>query len=205
LFEACNQIAAPNGQVFTSAKHPEGMTTKALQELVRRIIARTGITGNKLGAHTIRHSSASMVIKETGGNREAVKSIIQDTSNRSAETYIHDYEDGLKDSISPLDILAKHTKQNTENNQLLLESSNENSTALVPVNQSDEPIEGEIDLSEELFPRIPQDIKTIRPRITKIDLDSMREAFVYFSRHAPLNSITGHLSQMLKTMTRSYK
>ena len=42
------------------------LTSKALGIAVRRVVIRAGLVGVKLGPHTLRHSMASLVARETG-------------------------------------------------------------------------------------------------------------------------------------------
>jgi site-specific recombinase XerD len=101
MYDALMSIAAPNAQVFTSKLHPEGMTTKALIGKVRGINEKAGIKGEKVGPHTLRYSSASLVSQESNGNLLLIKSIIQDSEDKNAMVYVHDIEDRLKQSVSP--------------------------------------------------------------------------------------------------------
>jgi integrase len=203
ICEALMQLSAPNGQVFTSIKHPEGMTTKALQECVRNIIARAGITGIKLGPHTLRHSAASLASQETGGNLLAIKALLQDSENKNAQIYIHDVEDNLKQTISPLEILQSKAPITPMQANLLPENAS-SSTALVPYGETPvEYVEAVPDLSEELFPMIPDNLVPTHPYLKAKDLQAIREACVHFARTAPLNNTVGNLSQLMKRILRN--
>jgi site-specific recombinase XerD len=203
----------PNGQVFVSAKHPEGMTSKALQENVRNIIARAGITGKKLGPHTLRHSATTAIVKATKGNLLITQSVLGDKAIKNVQTYIHDYQDDLKHSVSTLKLLGHELTKNHQQKPvqplMITEAGEtEESTALVITNstpESIEQVEAVPDMSLNLFPDIPEDISEIRPRTKRNVLEAMKEAFRYYSLHAPLNNNTGLLSQWMKSATSRVK
>ena len=91
--------------------------------------------------------------------------------------------------------------------KMLVENTSENSTALVPFNPSETPlekVEGIVDLSEELFPEIPEDVQTrpLHPTLTYKRLKALRKACVYYAKTAPLDGLTGELSQIFKDFFR---
>jgi integrase/recombinase XerD len=202
-------IAAPNGQVFTTAASPNGMSSKAIQCMMRELVIRAGITGNKLGPHSFRHSAASLIAKKTGSVL-SVMSLLQQTETKSAMVYIHDAQDELKHQISPLEILGEQIigkPKDSIQSKMIVSDNTENSIALVPFNSSEAPVEkveGIIDLSEELFPEIPEGVQTrpLHPTLTHKRLTAMRKAFVYYAKHAPLDGLTGELSQIFKDFFR---
>jgi integrase len=200
-------IAAPNGQVFTTSASPNGMTAKAIACMIRELFIRAGITGKKLGPHTIRHSAASLVAKKTGSVLN-VMSLLQQTETKSAMGYIHDAQDELKHQLSPLAMLgAEFIKPKpAEQPKLLITDGAEQSTALVPYQDIPvEQIEAVPDLSEELFPEIPEGVRTrpLHPTLTYKRLIALRKASVYYAKTAPLDGLTGELSQMFKDFFRN--
>jgi hypothetical protein len=86
--------------------------------------------------------------------------------------------------------------------KLLVTDTNETSTALVPIETPVEKVEGTIDLSEEMFPEIPADIKPVRPVLDYSSLVAMRRAFVYYARNAPLDGTSTKLSHLMKRFFR---
>ena len=61
---------------------------------VRYVVERAGIKGKKVGVHTLRHSSASLVARETG-QALVVKALLQHDDLKTSMGYIHDVEDIL--------------------------------------------------------------------------------------------------------------
>jgi integrase len=196
-------IASPNGQVFTTPASPNGMTAKAIACMIRELFIRSGITGNKLGPHTIRHSAASFIAKKTGSVL-AVMSLLQQTETKSAMGYIHDAQDELKQQFSPLAMLGESfiNPQKPIQPKLLVSDNSESSTSLVPYQETPiEYVEGIPDLTEEMFPKIPEDVKQIRPRLNHNDLEAIRKVCVYYSRTTPdqYDGTIGELSRMMKS------
>jgi site-specific recombinase XerD len=199
-------IAAPNGQIFTTRSSPEGMSSHAISCMFRDMFLRAGLGGQKLGPHTLRHSAAYAVAKKTGSVL-TVMSLLQQSETKSAMIYIHDANDELKYQVSPLKMLGNTLKTNNQTNiqpLMITDATESKSTELAVINTEVEveKVEGEIDLSEELFPEIPDNCKTINPHIKARDLQTIRKAFVYYTKHAPLNGISGQLSQIMKTWLR---
>ena len=84
----------------------EGYTyAGALGKRVRDVMKRSGLTGAKLGPHTLRHSGASLVAIETG-SALAVKALLQHDDIETSMVYIHDAEDVIQQRVSPLRILS---------------------------------------------------------------------------------------------------
>jgi integrase len=199
-------IASSNGQVFTTSYSPDGMTAKAIQNMMREVFIRSGIGGNKLAPHTLRHSAASLIAKSTHSVLD-VMAVLQQSETKTAMGYIHDAEEELKHKISPLQILGDtFAKPKPENHQELLAiDAPSDTTALVPYNPSNQEVEkvdATVDLSEELFPVITETQKPIRAVLTIKRLSVMRKAFVYYAKNAPLDGTTGELSQMMKAFFR---
>lgn len=199
-------IASPNGEVFTTTASPNGMTSKAIQCMIRELVIRAGITGNKLGPHSFRHTAASIIAKKTGSVL-AVMAGIQDSETKSAMVYIHDVEDELKHTASVSSIIKNEifgkAKEPIQAN-LLTAGDQTDSTALVSFTETPvEQVNGEIDLSEELFKQIPEEeIKPIRAVLTTKRLIAMRKAFIYYAKHEPFDGLAGELSQMMKDFFR---
>ena len=87
-----------------------GTSGSALSMRVIRICKRAGLKGEKLGPHTLRHSSASLVAEKTK-NVMAVKALLQHDSIQTSMLYVHDVEEELlKGESSPLQLVADKVK-----------------------------------------------------------------------------------------------
>jgi hypothetical protein len=124
--------------------------------------------------------------------------------------YIHDAQDELKHQLSPLAMLGEEFIKPRPNIQvkLLPMDNTEPSTALVPINspvEEIEHVEAVPDLSEELFPEIPEGVRTraLHPTLTYKRLMALRKACVFYAQNAPLDGLTGELSQMFKDFFRN--
>jgi integrase len=84
-----------------------GVSASGLSMRVMRIMRRAGLKGDKLGPHTLRHSSGSLVAKETGSVL-AVKALLQHDSVDTSMIYIHDVEEEMQKRISPLELVGKY-------------------------------------------------------------------------------------------------
>ncbi|HUV56527.1 MAG TPA: tyrosine-type recombinase/integrase, partial [Dehalococcoidales bacterium] len=87
-----------------------GLSREALSMRVIRICKRAGLKGEKLGPHTLRHSSASLVAAKTQ-NVMAVKALLQQDSVQSAMIYIHDVEEAIQKEISPLKLVEEKVRE----------------------------------------------------------------------------------------------
>ena len=67
------------------------------------------------------------------------------------------------------------------------------STSLTISEEFEEIIEGTVDLTEELFPNIPDLKKPIRTTLNKDELLTIRKAFIYYSKYAPINGDSAKL------------
>ena len=79
-----------------------GLTSSALSMRVIRLCKRAGLKGEKLGPHTLRHSSASLVASETK-NAIAVKALLQHDNIQTSMIYVHDVEEELRLKYSEYD------------------------------------------------------------------------------------------------------
>jgi integrase len=162
----------------------EAATVDSLQHYVRRVVKEAGITGSKLGPHTLRHSGASLVARETG-SALAVKALLQHDNIETSMQYIHDAEDMIQQRISPLKLMTKMSngsaKEAVNARQLTMEGvKGGNSTALVIV-EPVEVVEGVVDLLEEEFPEIKEGVK-VRPLLKTEDLRLLRSVSIKYVR-----------------------
>jgi len=91
-------------------------------------------------------------------------------------------------------------KQNITKQHLLLSDGSEStSTALVPIEETPiETVEGTVDLSEELFPQIPETLEKVHVNINRKQMIAIRKALVYNAKYAPIDGTTAELSAMMK-------
>jgi integrase len=172
---------------------------------VRSVIERAGIGGAKLGPHTLRHSGASLVARETG-SALAVKALLQHDNIDTSMSYIHDAEDAIQQRISPLRLLGEQYFGKTgesliEAKQLTMGVSGEvvgaGSTALVPVEQ----VADDSGLFDDMFPEIP-DGMAVRSVLRSEDLRLIREAFMVYAEVGKSGSGAVRARELLKRMMR---
>ena len=167
--------------------YPDG---NSLAHRVRYIIARTGIKGSKLGAHTLRHSSASLLAQETG-QALIVKALLQHDDIHTSMGYIHDIDELVikDDKYSPLRLLGERYGETVEGQSLVQRQLTDGvvgeSTALVPVGLAE--VEG-VSLVGDLFPEV-RDGVAVRTVLRCEDLRLIRKAFVFFARYNDGNDV----------------
>ncbi|MBA7562067.1 Tyrosine recombinase XerC [subsurface metagenome] len=177
----------------------------SLKHRVRRVIKEAGITGSKLGAHTLRHSGASLVAQETG-SALAVKALLQHDKIDTSMEYIHDAEDVIQQRISPLGLVLERLSGGVDLEPLQLVMGgqvveDEISTAVVPVEGG---IVEVVDLVDDMFPEIKDGVK-VRSVFNADDLRLLREAFVGYVRTGRAGSSELKLRYLMKRMLRKAK
>ena len=174
----CNELRrrGEGGEPIFRGRDGGGAGVVSLKHRVRRVIKEAGITGSKLGPHTLRHSSASLVAQETG-SALAVKALLQHDKIDTSMEYIHDAEDVIQQRISPLRLIGERMFGSTmpEMRQL----------SMVGVNGS-ELVEGEEvdvvnDFLDEQFREITEDM-VVRSQFKANDLRLIRRAFIGYIR-----------------------
>ncbi len=142
------------------------ITPNDLASKVRRVFKRAGLTGEKLGPHTLRHTGASIVAKNTR-SALAVKALLQHDNINTSMRYIHDAEEDIQREISPMELagvmMLKQGKLEVKQNEVLALPENAGMGDEVLINQ--------------MLPDIPKDIK-IRPSLNKEDLELIRNSFI---------------------------
>jgi integrase len=139
-----------------------------LGQRVNKILKRAGLTGEKLGAHTLRHTAASLVARSSK-SALVVKAILQHDDVRTSQAYIHDVEDTIQQEISPLE-LAGMTVGGGEI-RMLGNGSQLNLVESTSLKNTDAA------LIKDLFPRIKKDLE-IRPRLNSDDLELIRDGLI---------------------------
>ncbi|MGB5924884.1 MAG: tyrosine-type recombinase/integrase [Dehalococcoidia bacterium] len=175
---------------------------------VRYIVERAGIKGKKIGVHTIRHSSASLVAS-VGMKPLVVKALLQHDDVNTSMVYIHDVEDLIigTDEYSPLKLVEKRYKEahsgEVEGEQLRLSDGQfgDESVALVPV--SGEVVDaGGVDvLVSDMFPEIPDGI-VVRTLLKYEELMLVRKIFMWYASYNPGNSDAARVRELMKRMLR---
>jgi hypothetical protein len=139
-----------------------------LGQRVNKILKRAGLSGAKLGAHTFRHTAASLVARSSK-SALVVKAILQHDDVRTSQGYIHDVEDSIQQDISPL--------------QLAGMTVGDGKIKMIGVGQQLPMVEGvsgkhtDAALIRDLFPRIKKETE-IRPRLNAADLELIRDGLI---------------------------
>lgn len=152
-----------------------GVRGSGLSMRVMRIMRRAGLVGEKLGAHTLRHSSGSLVAKTPGGVL-AVKAILQHDSVTSSMVYIHDVEEEAQKAISPLGLLSKYLDVGDGVKQLPMVGTSDGGDGVESV------VEAMDESVEELGFCDVADGVSIRPLLRADDLRLLRCALVEYSK-----------------------
>ncbi len=175
---------------------------------VRYVAERAGIKGKKIGVHTLRHSSASLVARETG-QALVVKALLQHDNLKTSMGYIHDVEDILQDRYSPLRLLGERYKEAVGDNggfeaeqlQLIDGQGISESVGLVPV-------EGEVvaevgidDLVADMFPKIREGV-AVRTVLKYEDLMLMRKIFLWYASYNRSSNDAVRARELMKRMLR---
>jgi len=139
-----------------------------LGQRVTTILKRAGLTGEKLGAHTFRHTAASLVARNSK-SALVVKAILQHDDVRTSQSYIHDVEDSIQQGISLLE-LAGMTVGNREF-KMIGSGQQLPMAEVVSVKHTD------ASLIKDLFPRIKKGT-SIRPKLDADDLELIRDGLI---------------------------
>lgn len=189
----------------TGGFYPNG---DGLGHRVRYVVERAGIMGKKIGVHTLRHSGASLVARETG-SALAVKALLQHDDIKTSMRYIHDAEDAIQQKISPLRLLGKEYADmhggdgviKAEQLQLTEGVGGSETTALVPVN-GEVVVEDRVDtLAGDMFPEIAEGIM-VRSLLKYEDLMLIRKVFVWYASYNHNNNDVVRARELLKRMVR---
>lgn len=167
----------------------------SLKGTVHYIIKRAGITGEKLGAHSLRHASASLIARKTKSVL-AVKAILGHARQDQSMKYIHDVEDSFQQETSPLQLLAEDLFG--ENADLHRQQP------LMITNGKDHPEETDTNTDElynQMFQPVPEIIK-IRPQLNANDLNLIRFIFIHFCQTTEYSASTASIKQLYTRMLR---
>ncbi len=165
-----------------------------LGDRVRVIMERAGLTGEKLGPHTLRHTAASLVARGTK-SALAVRALLQHDNIATSMAYIHDAEDAIQQEISPME-LAGVKVGGEDGRQLAIEGAKR--LALPAPGGT---VGSVSDLIEDLFPAVPDGVE-VRPRLDSDDLRLMRDALMDLMRIRNENGSGSRCVQLMRRMLR---
>jgi integrase len=175
-----------------------GISSSGLSMRVIRICKRAGMKGDKLGPHTFRHSSASIVAEETK-NVMAVKALLQHDNIQTSMVYIHDVEEGIQQNISPLKLVAERVKDESLYKQkMLTEKAGGNGDANLV---EDDEVDGLVD---SMFPVVPVGI-SIRPLLKSEDLILIRKGFMEMVSNSRYRVDVGRARELMRRILRKVK
>jgi len=176
-----------------------GLSDKALSMRVIRICRRAGLKGEKLGPHTLRHSSASLVAADTK-NAMAVKAFLQHDNIQTSMIYVHDVEEEILKGISPLKLVADRISDSEMFTQKQLPMKGSEAGGEIGVVDGD----GVDDLIVEMFPEIDVGV-TIRPLLKTEDLMLIRKGFMEMAVRERYSGDVGRARELMKRMLRRVK
>lgn len=172
-----------------------GRKANSLSQTVARISKRAGMRGEKLGAHTLRHTSASLVAKETG-NVLAVKALLQQENVQSSMVYIHDAEEDVYKRMSPLKLVSESVIQDGMMGTKQIALKGDGGVEEV------EDVPSAFDVS--MFPEIPDGVE-VRSVLRTEDLRLINMAFVELAGKERYLKEVGRARLLMKRMLRKVK
>lgn len=176
------------------------LSSNCLSTRVIRICRRAGLTGSKLGPHTLRHSSASLVASETK-NVMAVKALLQHDDISTSMLYIHDVEDELQKGISPLALFSEKLESESHFKQLPMSGGPDGNGETVEV-VGDGGVMDELVL--EMFPEVGDGV-VVRPLLKTEDLRLIRDGFLAMYDSGRYSKGSGKARELMKRMLRRVK
>jgi integrase len=170
-----------------------GVSGSGLSMRVMRIMRRAGLSGEKLGAHTLRHSAASLVAKETESSL-VVQALLQHDHISSSEVYIHDVRDVVQDKYSPLRLLGEAVSSGSEVKQLTMPSDG---GALSQCKSEVSRWDGEL-------PEVPDGV-VVRPALDSDNLRLIREVFRFYIVSDGVSQVSVRCRELFVRMLRKVK
>lgn len=202
ICQALKKLAgSDDAWVFTKI-NGEKISANTLSQKVRCIVKRAGITGKKLGAHTFRHSGASLIAKEYR-NVMIVQTLLQHDKPETSMQYIHDVDIEIQKDISPLQLMRDKAYNGNgfkepESLQLTMGEESENENALMVVEEEVEPVNS---FYGDMFPEIEDGIE-IRPLLRTEDLNLLRLAFIELAQTEKNHNEMLKARELMKRMLR---
>jgi len=180
----------------------------SLKHRVRRVIKEAGLTGSKLGPHTLRHSGASLVAQETG-SALAVKALLQHDKIDTSMEYIHDAEDLIQQRISPLRLVGEKVFgeggfEVAEVKQLTMGGEGIDVGSEVVPSGEVEVDDGVVDLLAEQFREVRDDMM-VHPLFKADDLRLIRRVFMGYIKSGMAGSDEAKCRVLFGRMLRKVK
>lgn len=192
-----------NGEPIFKGRGGVEADVVSLKHRVRRVIKEAGITGSKLGAHTLRHSGASLVAQETGSVL-AVKALLQHDKIDTSMAYIHDAEDTIQQRISPLRLVGEKAFRQAEVSMKQIGmggvAGEGKVTDVIVIGEPDMVV----DMLDEQFREINDGVK-VQSRLKTDDLRLLRRVFMRDIRSGLAGSDEGRCRELFKRMLRKVK
>jgi len=200
-----------NGQPIFKGRDGRQADVVSLKHRVRRVIKEAGITGSKLGAHTLRHSGASLVAQETGSVL-AVKALLQHDKIDTSMEYIHDAEDVLQQRISPLRLVGEKVfgegggMVGLKPKQIPMVAGDDALGDKLGVVDGEvvEVVDQVVDFLDEQFPEISDGV-AVRPLLKTEDLRLMRRLFMVAIRSNSAGSDEMRARVLMRRMLKRVK
>lgn len=200
----CNKLRelGDGGQPIFRGRDGGQADVVSLKHRVRRVIKEAGITGSKLGPHTLRHSGASLVAQETG-SALAVKALLQHDKIDTSMEYIHDAEDLIQQRISPLRLVGEKVFgeggfEGTKIKQITMGGEVESIGEVVEV------VDGVVDLLDEQFREVRDDM-VVHSRLKAQDLRLIRRVFMGYIRNGEAGDDEVRCRELFRRMLRKVK
>jgi len=193
------------GQDEAVFKHKDGgfhRSSDSLGHRVRYITARAGLTGIRLGPHTIRHSSASLLATEWK-QVLLVKALLQHDDIETSMGYIHDAEELVikDDRYSPLGILGSRMKEGESQGFLeLTEGEVIGSMDIVPAGERGISEAEDAEIISGMFPEVKDGV-AVRTVLRDEDLSLIREVFIFYALYHNDGRV-GKASALMRRMLR---
>jgi len=202
--ELRQKAGSDEGFVFKRLIGSGGRTnSNLLRARVRMVIKRAGIKGRKVGAHTLRHSGASMVARESGSVL-AVKAVLQQEDIKSSMIYVHDVEDGLKQVYSPLRILRESLVGQGDGDVLQIGMGSMEVNDAVAVAVVEKPDDGWSAVLEGELKEISDNVE-VRPLLKADDLRLIRGVFIDCIKANIAGRREGRMISLFSRMVRKVK
>jgi integrase len=210
LCEKLKALAGGDGEpVFKQKSGGFYQDGDGLGHRVRYVVERAGIKGKKVGVHTLRHTSASLLAREYD-SALIVKSLLQHDDIKTSMRYIHDAEDLVvgDDRYSPLRLLGERYKKVVGGNGVLEAQQLElpdgvggESVALVPVSSGVVPEAGIDDLVGDMFPKVREGV-AVRTLLKCEDLLLLRRILVWYASYNRSSNDAVRARELVKRMLR---
>ncbi|MCJ7743806.1 MAG: site-specific integrase [Dehalococcoidales bacterium] len=183
----------PDGGVIFQKRNGEAMSSNLLTCVVRRVFKRAGLTGDKLGPHTLRHTAGTLVARKSL-SALAVKAVLQHDNIATSMGYIHDVEDRIAQEISPLGIVVEASARILGAPKQIPMRSGEGAD-----NGGSDVVVGEL-VDKSFIIEVP-DGAEVRPKLRTEELRFIRKLF---AEHINSGRATGDEAMFCRNLMRSW-